>query len=259
MRKLAYYVATTVDGFIAHEDGSLDGFLMEGDHAKDFLESLQSFDTVLMGRATYDLGRRFGVTNPYPTMKQYVFSRTLHESPDPAVKLVSENVPGVVRELKTQLGKDIWLCGGANLASALFAEGLIDEVIVKTNPVLFGTGKPLFSGGYYANSVGVGPTQDLRQRRRRSPVPREGAGLSHERAGQCSPLSEAAYSAICAPHGSSSSDRPLIPVRAAAPRPRRGSGARCRAAARGQSGPSPRSPAAGAPAPLRRARRRCAS
>ena len=145
MRKLVYYIATTVDGFIAHQDGGLEGFLMEGEHAKDFLESLQAFDTVLMGRGTYDLGRKYGVTSPYPTMRQYVFSRTLGTSPDPAVKLVSENAVSTVRELKAQSGKDIWLCGGAEFASTLFAEGVIDDVIVKVNPVLFGRGKALLS------------------------------------------------------------------------------------------------------------------
>jgi len=145
MRKLVYYVATTVDGFIAHSDGGLEGFLMEGAHVLDFLESLQDFDTVLMGRGTYDLGRKFGVTSPYPTMRQYVFSRTLATSPDPAVKLVSENAADMVKELKEQTGKGIWLCGGAELASALFAAGLIDEIVVKQNPVVFGSGKSLLS------------------------------------------------------------------------------------------------------------------
>jgi dihydrofolate reductase len=146
MRKLAYYVAATVDGFIAHEDGSIDGFLMEGDHVRAFLETLQSYDTVLMGRGTYDFGRKFGVTSPYPSMRQYVFSQTLKESPHPDIELVSDNAVAVVRELKQQTGKDIWLCGGSNLASVLAREGLIDEIVVKINPVVFGGGKSLFSG-----------------------------------------------------------------------------------------------------------------
>lgn len=53
MRELKYYVACTVDGFIAHEDSSVDGFLSEGEHVTDYLESLQKwFDVVLMGRRT---------------------------------------------------------------------------------------------------------------------------------------------------------------------------------------------------------------
>lgn len=144
MRKLKYCVACTVDGFIAHQDGSLDGFLFEGEHVADYLESFKGFDVVLMGRKTYEVGLKQGVTNPYPTMKQYVVSRTLKASPDENIELVSENVVELVRKLKDETGKDIYLCGGADLATMLFAEHLIDEVILKLNPVLFGSGIPLF-------------------------------------------------------------------------------------------------------------------
>lgn len=146
MRKLKYYVASTVDGFIGHEDGSINGFLENGEHVTDYLESLKQFDVVLMGRKTHEFGFQFGVTNPYPAMKQYVFSRTMKESPDENVTLVSENIIELVRELKNESGKDIYLCGGADLATRLFAEKLIDEVILKLNPVLFGSGISLLSG-----------------------------------------------------------------------------------------------------------------
>jgi dihydrofolate reductase len=146
MRKLAYYVALTVDGFIGHEDGSVNGFLEHGEHVTDYLESLKTqFDVVLMGRKTYEFGFQFGVTNPYPWMKQYVFSRAMKESPDANVTLVSENIVELVRGLKSEPGKDIYLCGGAELATMMFEEKLIDEVVLKLNPVLFGSGIPLFS------------------------------------------------------------------------------------------------------------------
>jgi len=146
MRKLKYYVALTVDGFIGHEDGSVNGFLEQGEHVTDYLESLKTwFDVVLMGRKTYEFGFQFGVTNPYPWLKQYVFSRTMNESPDENVMLVSENVVEFVRELKNQSGKDIYLCGGSDLATILFEEKLIDEVVLKLNPALFGSGISLLS------------------------------------------------------------------------------------------------------------------
>jgi dihydrofolate reductase len=130
MRKLKYYMASTVDG----------------EHVTDYLESLKTqFDVVLMGRKTYEFGFQFGVTNPYPWMKQYVFSRTMKESPDANVTLVSENIVELVRELKSESGKDIYLCGGADLATMLFDEKLIDEVVLKLNPLLFGSGIPLLS------------------------------------------------------------------------------------------------------------------
>ena len=162
MRELKYYIACTVDRFIARSDGSFDFFPMEGEHLTDLLESFPEtvpahlrdelgihaenkwFDVVLMGRRTYEVGLKVGVTNPYPQMKQYLFSRTLKESPDKNVELISGDAVALVRELKQQTGKDIWLCGGGDLATTLFPE--IDEIIMKLNPILLGEGIPLFSG-----------------------------------------------------------------------------------------------------------------
>lgn len=147
MRKIKYHIASTVDGFIAHKDHTVEGFLPEGEHVADYMESLrQDYDAVLMGRRTYEFGLRLGVTDPYPWLKQYVLSRTMGRSPDANVELVSADIIDFVRGLKGEVGKDIYLCGGAELAGTLFAEGLIDEIILKLNPVLFGSGVPLFSG-----------------------------------------------------------------------------------------------------------------
>lgn len=145
MRKLKYHVACTLDGFIARADGSFDCFLAEGEHVTDYLESFKSYDVVLMGRKTYEVGLQLGVTNPYPMMRQYVFSRTMKQSPDENVTLVSENIADTVRALKQESGQAIYLCGGADLAAVLLAEQLIDEIIIKLNPVLLGSGIPLFS------------------------------------------------------------------------------------------------------------------
>jgi dihydrofolate reductase len=162
MRKVKYYVACTVDGFIARENGSFDFFPMEGEHFADLFDSFpetipanlqealgipaenKQFDAVLMGRKTYEVGLNVGVTNPYPSLKQYVFSRTMKASPDENIQLVSDNPVALVQELKKETGKDIWLCGGGALAATLFSE--IDEMIVKLNPVVIGAGIPLFSG-----------------------------------------------------------------------------------------------------------------
>ncbi len=103
------------------------------------------FDAVLMGRNTYEAGVKAGVSDPYPTMKQYDFSTTMKESPDENVTLVSENAAELVGGLKNESGKDIWLAGGASLSTSLFSEGLVDELILKVNPVVLGSGIPLFS------------------------------------------------------------------------------------------------------------------
>ncbi|NJK53618.1 MAG: dihydrofolate reductase [Leptolyngbyaceae cyanobacterium SU_3_3] len=169
MRKLKYYVACTLDHFIARENGSFDFFLMEGEHVADLLQTFpetipahvrnilgitsenQCFDAVLMGRRTYEVGLQEGITNPYPQLKQYVFSRTLEESPDSAVELVSSDAIALVQTLKQQSGKDIWLCGGGDLAARLFPT--IDEMILKVHPILLGSGIPLFSGEIHQTSL----------------------------------------------------------------------------------------------------------
>jgi dihydrofolate reductase len=164
MRNLIYYIATTLDGFIAHEDGSFDGFSWDDEfiayqlsefpetipaHLKEKTGSRQQnkvFDTVLMGRKTYEIGLDQGITNPYPMLDQYVFSRTMDRSPDKNITLISENTVETVQSLKNKPGEAIWLCGGAELAGQMLEENLIDSLIVKLNPVVFGSGIPLFSG-----------------------------------------------------------------------------------------------------------------
>ena len=145
MKKLKYYIATTLDGFIAHKDGSFEGFIWDDEVVQDFFDSYSWFDTVLMGRKTYEVGLKEGKTNPYPMLKQYVFSKTMEKSPDENVELVSENAVELIKKLKEENGKDIWLCGGGNLATQALQNKLIDELIIKLNPVLFGSGIPLFN------------------------------------------------------------------------------------------------------------------
>jgi dihydrofolate reductase len=144
MRRLIYYVACSVDGFIAHADGSHDAFFGR-DTDFDFAATLSDYDVVLMGRKTYDLSRRLGHSTD-SQKANYVFSRTMQASPDPNVEIIAENMVELVRELKQGEGKGIWLVGGADIASTLLAEHLIGEIILKVNPVLFGSGIPLFSG-----------------------------------------------------------------------------------------------------------------
>jgi dihydrofolate reductase len=161
-RRLVYYVACTVDGFIASRDGSFDFFPFAGEHfqdlASEFPETFpthvrhlfgatrapQHFDTVLMGRATYEIGLRAGITSPYGVLRQFVVSASLPASPDPGVRVYRENPLELVRVLKQEEGMDIWLCGGAKLAGTLLPE--IDELILKINPIILGAGIPLFEG-----------------------------------------------------------------------------------------------------------------
>ncbi len=161
-RKLVYYVACTVDGFIARKDGSFDWALPTGDHFADLIERFpetfpahirpalgvaghaRRFDAVLMGRRTYEVGLNEGITSPYAPLQQFVVSRSLPDTPISAVHLHRGTALELVQRLKSEMGKDIWLCGGGKLAAGVFTE--IDELILKINPVLIGSGIPLFDG-----------------------------------------------------------------------------------------------------------------
>jgi len=180
MRELVYYIAATLDGFIAREDGSFSDFPWDDEFGAYLLETYpetfpahlrpgeptrshnRRFDAVLMGRKTYDVGLREGVTSPYPTLDQYVVSRSLEPPPDSGVTILQDDVEEHVRALKRADGRDIWLCGGGEVASLLMRRELIDRVVVKLNPVLFGRGIPMLSQEIRGTSLGLTATRQFR-------------------------------------------------------------------------------------------------
>lgn len=163
MRKLTYFVAATMDGFIATEGGAVDFFPVGGDHSPtitaQYPETVPSevrralgidarnanFDTVIMGRKTYDFGVRTGTASPYAHLRQFVVSTTLTAAPDPAVELIGADPLARVRELKREQGPGIWLCGGGHLAQDLLPE--IDQIFLKLHPIVLGRGRALFGSG----------------------------------------------------------------------------------------------------------------
>ncbi|HLL52259.1 MAG TPA: dihydrofolate reductase family protein [Myxococcaceae bacterium] len=149
MRKLVYDVAMTLDGFISHEDGSVDGVIQDGPHVTEYIERLRGYDTVIMGRNTYEAGYRYGAkpgARGYPHMRHYIFSKTLRFGADAQVDVVSSDELAVVRRLKDEDGPSVYLCGGGALAGFLLEHGLIDQLVIKLNPVVFGHGIRLFGG-----------------------------------------------------------------------------------------------------------------
>jgi dihydrofolate reductase len=168
VRRLVYFVAVTLDGFIAgpHRGDptgtpyftvppDLVEFLVDrfpetlpasaraalGIHAPS-----KSFDTVLEGRGSYEIGLATGVTNAYPHLRHIVFSTSLKSSPDPAVEIVAADPITSARTLKAENGQDIWLVGGGRLAHALLPE--IDRLILKQHPAVIGAGVPMFDGRF---------------------------------------------------------------------------------------------------------------
>ncbi|MEU1104749.1 dihydrofolate reductase [Streptomyces tibetensis] len=172
MRKLVYYIGVSLDGRIAGPGGEF-GFFPQGDEQQatayaNWMNALypetvptayraaagvadvpnRRFDTVVMGLGTYRLPHGNGITSPYAHLRQYVVSSTLGPDVDPAVTVVASDPLGLVRELKCEADadQDIWLCGGGRLAGTLLPE--IDELLVKTYPVIAGSGIPVVDGAF---------------------------------------------------------------------------------------------------------------
>lgn len=149
MKEIVYHVAISLDGFIAQSDGAAEGFLAEGPHVSDYLESLKAYDTAIMGRKTYEFGYGFGLKpgeNPYPHMQTYVFSQRLllTDGAENQIHCVREDYVATVKELRAGAGKPIYLCGGGTFAGLLMDHGLVDRLVLKLNPVSFGQGIPLW-------------------------------------------------------------------------------------------------------------------
>ena len=149
MRNIVYYVAVTLDGYICGPNESVEGYVDKGSGLDQYLSDLESFDTVIMGRKTYDFGFKFGLIPGQPAykhMKHYIFSETAsYENLHDQVKVVPRQIE-LVKQLKEEVGSPIYLCGGSIFAGWLLNHGLIEELKIKLSPLIFGAGLPLFTG-----------------------------------------------------------------------------------------------------------------
>lgn len=166
MRRLVYLVAVTLDGFIAGPDGGdpsgSDFFPVTPDLVEHLVatwpETLpgpardamgltgpgEHFDTLVEGRASYEIGLAAGLDDAYPHLRHVVVSHTLAGRTDLPVEVVGGDPLERVRELKAEDGLDIWLVGGGTVAHALLPE--IDRLVLKVNPSVIGDGRRLFEG-----------------------------------------------------------------------------------------------------------------
>ncbi|MDF5755105.1 dihydrofolate reductase family protein [Spongiactinospora sp. TRM90649] len=165
MRKLVYYVGVSLDGYISGPNDEFDFYPVSdqmaawiNDRYPEMLPTHvrrlvgledapnRAFDTLVMGRGTYEPALAIPTTSPYAHLRQYIVSSTLTID-DPTVHVETGDPIELVRRLKAEdTGMDIYLCGGGKLAASLLPE--IDEIILKSYPVVAGAGIPMFSGEF---------------------------------------------------------------------------------------------------------------
>ena len=147
MARIIYYVAASVDGFIADSSGGVD-WLPDGESDDcRYTEFYGDVEALVMGRRTYDQVLSFGAW-PYLGKSAYVFTNVPpgDRPPPPEVRFVRGSVIEFAREISERHSGTVWLVGGADLADQFRQSGLIDEYRVFVIPIVLGQGIPLFGG-----------------------------------------------------------------------------------------------------------------
>jgi len=144
--EITYYVASSLDGFIAEPDGGIDFLSLVGGEPdpEPYEQFFSGVDALLMGRRTYDQVLGFGEW-PYGDRPCWVMThRALNNGSDHVVAI--DGTPSdVYQQIAEQRCQHLWLVGGADLASQFLQQGLIDRIVVSVMPVVLGSGIPLFS------------------------------------------------------------------------------------------------------------------
>jgi dihydrofolate reductase len=154
MRKLFAFNMVTLDGYFEGPNGDIDWHNATNEEFNDFaIEQMSSVDTLLFGRKTYQMMASYWpteiaiqsdpiVADLMNRLSKVVFSRTMQAVEWNNTRLIRENAAQEIRNMKSQAGKDLAIFGSANLISTIM--DLIDEHRVMVNPVLLGSGNPLF-------------------------------------------------------------------------------------------------------------------
>lgn len=147
MRKIKLYIASSIDGYIANLDGSLDwlsDYPITPELNYGYDKFFESVDTVIMGGKTYRDILNMDVIYPYESKMSYIITRNQINNSKENIQFVTDNIIKTVSNLKEKQGKGIWLVGGGELISMLLNYDLVDEMIITYIPTLLGDGVPLF-------------------------------------------------------------------------------------------------------------------
>ena len=145
-RKVILYIAMSLDGYIASPDNGLEFLSMveEKDQDYSYKDFVNTVDTVIVGRKSYEKVLSMGMEYPLSNKDLYIITRT----PRPAVgstKFYTGNLKELVLNLKSQKGKSIYVDGGAEIANEMMMDNLIDEFYISVIPILLGNGISLFN------------------------------------------------------------------------------------------------------------------
>lgn len=159
MRRLCYNVAMSLDGFIARPDGSFD-WIVE-DSTIDFAALFARFDTLVMGKKTFDVMASQPPGGPFDPMLKIVVTHHVQLKETSLTKFVHKDITHYVSRLKGEPGRDIWLFGGGMLFRQLLDAGLVDAVEVAIMPILLGKGIPMVALGEQAHLLRLGECERL--------------------------------------------------------------------------------------------------
>jgi len=149
MKKIILYIAMSLDGYIAGENGEIDWLEKFNDEkvTEEYEQFYKRIDTIIMGKGTYlklinDIAKD---SWPYPGKRCLVLTRDLAFKDD-RVEVIHEFNRSYMESLRELGGKDIWLVGGGKTIETFLQEDYIDEYIVTVTPTILGKGIPLFRG-----------------------------------------------------------------------------------------------------------------